>query len=474
MHQASVRSVVTWGVLAFLAVALAVSGVGLVTFAHAGDSASTRNSTAAATNLVRSGSFETIAPWSFIVRSGATAALYQDSSTKVDGTYSALVDVMQMSAAMPWAVQLRQTGIRLSQGQPMSLSFWAKGSTTRAIQVVLQQSTSPYNEYFNRSVNIGSSWRQYNLPLTSATSDATSMLAFNLAQANGSVWLDGVALTPTPSAPTAPATSGVPTASATSATSAAPTASATSATSAAPATSVSPTATTPAAPAGWHLIWSDEFNGTSVDTTKWNIENQASGGYRVCCLFYGLQYWTPQDVTEQSGVLQIESEQRSMGGKNYTSGAISTDGKLDFLYGRVDIRAKLPTTQGMWPAFWMVPQAPGPAQFEIDQMELLGQNPGTVYMTNHWNGQGNQQQCVFNGADFSQAYHDFTLDWEPGSITWYIDGVQHCQITQGVSNLPLYLIINTAVGGSWVGSPNSSTVFPQYMDLDYVRVYQAG
>jgi len=163
----------------------------------------------------------------------------------------------------------------------------------------------------------------------------------------------------------------------------------------------------------------------------------------------------------------------------YTSGAITTENKFSFLYGRVDIRAKLPKTQGFWPALWLLTDnssffAPYSsttiAPFEIDMMELLGNNPYAVHMTNHWGHQKHMGQYV--GPDFSQNYHVFRIIWTKQKITWYIDGVQRFQSSQGVSNESMYLIINSSLGGSWPGFPDETTIFPQYMDIDYVRVYQ--
>jgi hypothetical protein len=221
----------------------------------------------------------------------------------------------------------------------------------------------------------------------------------------------------------------------------------------------------------WNLVFDDEFDESSLDVSKWNIENRALGGYRNCCLAYGMQYYTPKAISISNGYLQIKTDKNKVGGYSFTSGAITTENKFSFLYGRVDIRAKLPKTQGFWPALWLLPNGSSASPpFEIDMMELLGNNPTTVSMANHWDRQQNQR--FYTGPDFSQTYHVFSIVWDKQTITWYIDHIQRFHAQQGISNQNMYIIINSCLGGSWSGPPNATTILPQYMDIDYVRVYQ--
>lgn len=221
----------------------------------------------------------------------------------------------------------------------------------------------------------------------------------------------------------------------------------------------------------WKLVFNDEFSETTLDTARWNIENTAVGGYQNCCLNYGLQYFTPQALALANSSLRITTDGQRKGNYSYISGALTTENKFSFLYGRVDIRAKLPKTQSLWPALWLLPDhSINPAPFEIDMMELVGKAPDTVYMTNHWGKQ--QTAATFTGADFSQNYHTFSVVWNTQTITWFVDGVKRFQTSQGISNRPMYLIMNASVGGSWGGKPDASTVLPQSMDIDYVRIYQ--
>jgi beta-glucanase (GH16 family) len=137
------------------------------------------------------------------------------------------------------------------------------------------------------------------------------------------------------------------------------------------------------------------------------------------------------------------------------------------------MRAKLPATRGIWLAFWMLP-VDGAWPPEIDIFELLGHLPNRVYMTNHWGSYPNQKsdQSYFSGPDFSAGYHRFTLEWQPGWMRWKVDGQTRKVVTQNVPDRQMYLILNTAVGGNWPGSPDRSTMFPQHFWIDYIQVFQ--
>jgi beta-glucanase (GH16 family) len=221
-----------------------------------------------------------------------------------------------------------------------------------------------------------------------------------------------------------------------------------------------------AAPRGWYLLWHDEFEGDSLDETKWVAEDAALVKNKE------LQYYTPDDVYVHDGVLTLRSQKRPMGGREYTSGLVETKGKFAQKYGRFEIRAKLPATRGMWPAHWLLP-ADGRWPPEIDIMEMVGHKPTMVLGTIHWGKWPNNRyysQC-YKGPDFSKDFHTFAIEWEPGSIKWFVDGKQYSQVKAHVPEEPFYIILNTAVGGMWPGNPDETTVFPQYHDIDYVRVY---
>jgi beta-glucanase (GH16 family) len=216
----------------------------------------------------------------------------------------------------------------------------------------------------------------------------------------------------------------------------------------------------------WVLAWSDEFDGTTVDHSKWNVLDTAAPRNNE------LEYYTPEAVSVKDGYLRIRTDKRSYKGMDYTSGALHTRFKYDFLYGKVEIHARLPKGQGIWPAHWM-PPSDHASPYEIDIMEMLGHEPNKIYLTHHWLGWIPQQYTgTYVGPDYSKAFHTFTVEWEPGKITWYIDGVERFSSTSHVQETPAYLYVNTAVGGNWPGSPDETTVFPQFHDIDYVRVYQ--
>jgi beta-glucanase (GH16 family) len=243
----------------------------------------------------------------------------------------------------------------------------------------------------------------------------------------------------------------------------------------------------------WKLVWQDEFDGERLDSSKWNVLLREQSKHAE------LQYYLPDEVYVENGVLRIRSQLRSYGSQKYTSGRLDTRGKFSPTYGRFEIRAKLPGGRGLWPAHWLYPQNRNwlmeyimmdavekgkeriipeerPWYSEIDIMEFLGHDRNVLYGTLHY--------CSFDGKklstsgtwrgkdDYTQDFHIYALEWEPDSIRWYIDGQLLHSTINGVPHAPHYLILNTAVGGTWPGNPDSTTVFPQFHDIDYVRVYQ--
>jgi len=236
---------------------------------------------------------------------------------------------------------------------------------------------------------------------------------------------------------------------------------------------------------GYHLEWQDEFNGNAVNTAWWTFETGGGG--------WGnneLQYYRPENTyILDNSYLVIEAKKESYGGNDYTSSRMITKGKKEFKFGRIDIRAALPEGKGVWPALWMlggnISSVGWPASGEIDIMELLGHNTSQVYGTAHWGPSTGQHQykgsSVFSGAegDFHDAFHVFSISWEQDKITWLVDDKPFYSITSAEMNgfdypfnLPQFFIFNVAVGGNWPGSPDGSTLFSQYMIVDYVRVFQ--
>lgn len=242
---------------------------------------------------------------------------------------------------------------------------------------------------------------------------------------------------------------------------------------------------TPLTYPGYTLVWSDEFNGNALDNTSWNYETGGNG--------WGnneLEYYTNNSKNSfitKGGYLVIEARSETIGSNNYTSARITTMGKKEFKYGRVDIRAKLPTGKGIWPALWMlgsnITTTQWPACGEIDMMELLGHEPNKIYGTMHWGNAGGASTHIggnytLPAGDFSQKFHVFSIIWTTDKIEWYIDDQKYFigNKTDVTGNYPFdksfFFIFNVAVGGNWPGNPDGSAIFPQRMIVDYIRVFQ--
>ncbi len=201
-----------------------------------------------------------------------------------------------------------------------------------------------------------------------------------------------------------------------------------------------------------------------------------------------LQYYTDRakNVTVENGVLLITANKESYEGTAYTSARLITKGLFEQMYGRFEARIRLPFGQGMWPAFWLLgahdDQALWPQIGEIDIMENRGQEPtmisGAVHGPEYSAGEAITKSYTLANDRFDTGFHIFGIEWGPEYINFYVDDVLYNQITpadvpgEWVFDHPFYIIINLAVGGSYVGAPNSETTFPQTMLVDYVRVYK--
>lgn len=236
------------------------------------------------------------------------------------------------------------------------------------------------------------------------------------------------------------------------------------------------------------LVWSDEFSGSSLDLSKW--DPQIGDGCDINLCSWGnneLEYYKAENATVSNGTLKITAKEERVRSKKYTSARIRTKNLGDWTYGRFEASIKLPFGQGIWPAFWMLPtdEVYGfwPQSGEIDIMELVGHEPATAHGTIHYglpspNNQFQGGSYKLHSGIFNDAFHEFAIEWEPGEIRWYIDGYHY--LTKTTANVAPYtwpfdqdfhFLLNVAVGGNWPGSPDNSTVFPQVMEVDYVRVY---
>jgi len=239
---------------------------------------------------------------------------------------------------------------------------------------------------------------------------------------------------------------------------------------------------------GWRLVWSDEFkqpNGSTPDPAKWGYDVGGNG--------WGnneLEYYTSRtnNARIEGGKLVIEARKESFGGKDITSARLLTKDKWAWTYGRIEARIQIPRGQGIWPAFWMlgtnIDSVPWPTCGEIDIMENIGKEPGTVHGTVHGPGYfgGNGIGGPFTlpgGKAFADNFHVFAIECETNRIRWFVDGQPYFSVTparlpkntQWVFNKSKFLILNLAVGGGWPGYPDAQTTFPQRMVVDYVRVY---
>lgn len=217
----------------------------------------------------------------------------------------------------------------------------------------------------------------------------------------------------------------------------------------------------------YKLVFDDEFKALPLNTTRWMTQLQWGRTNSP-----ELQYYTTNAFSFSGGVLHIKAQKQWLAGKAYTSGAIISYKSFRFTYGIIKIRARIPSGRGLWPAFWLLDYAGG-AQ-EIDIAEFVGHQPNIAYMTLHYpTSSGNKSLGGhYTGPNFAAGYHIFTVDWNPSAITWYIDGIKRYSLTQHIPSKPMYLIMNLAVGGDWPGPPTSSTKFPAYLHIDYVRIYK--
>jgi beta-glucanase (GH16 family) len=243
------------------------------------------------------------------------------------------------------------------------------------------------------------------------------------------------------------------------------------------------------------LVWSDEFDGTGVDVNKW--EFQLGDGCAIGLCGWGnneLQWYRAENARVENGQLIITAKREPFGTKQYTSTRMRTMKKGDWTYGRFEIRAKLPYGRGLWPAFWMLPTdsvyGGWAASGEIDIMELVGHEPNKTHGTLHYGGPWPQNKSTgashtLKEGTFADDFHLFALEWGPGEIRWYVDGVRYqtqpnAEAKWWSSGGPFpapfdqrfHLLLNLAVGGIWPGAPDATTVFPQTLVVDYVRVYQ--
>ncbi len=247
---------------------------------------------------------------------------------------------------------------------------------------------------------------------------------------------------------------------------------------------------TPTTP-DWRLVWSDEFGGKQLDYSKWGVAFNALGGGNQ-----ELQFYTDRkkNVRVEGGHLVLEAHADNFDGmgttRKYSSASIRTKRRGDWKYGRIEVRAQMPKGRGLWPAIWMLPTDEvygGWARSgEIDIVEYKGQEPNRVHGTLHYGGAWPKNahsgtSFLLTKGSFADDFHTFAVEYEKGEIRWYVDGrLYQTQKKWHSAKAPFpapfdqrfHLIFNLAVGGRFVGEPDTSVTFPQSMRIDWVRVYQ--
>jgi beta-glucanase (GH16 family) len=228
----------------------------------------------------------------------------------------------------------------------------------------------------------------------------------------------------------------------------------------------------------WKLVWRDEFEGATLGPVwhcaqYWDKDHTVVGGGE-------LQAYDATGVSIADGMLRLTARAEAKYGVNYVSGLVQAGGhredpgraKFAFQFGYLEVRAKLPSGRGLWPAVWMMPASYNDRNGELDVLEVIGSEPTVANFSLHRNGRKNTD--TWKGPDFSRDFHTFGVHWQADQVSWYVDGVRRGRMADPalVCPEPMYPILNLAVGGDWPGAPDATTKFPATLTVDYVRVWQ--
>jgi len=238
----------------------------------------------------------------------------------------------------------------------------------------------------------------------------------------------------------------------------------------------------------WNMVWNDEFdgeNGSPVDKSKWVSEIGNNSGWGNA----EYEYYTDsvKNCYQENGNLIIKAIKEKKDNFDYTSARIKTKGIFEFTYGKIEMKAKLPQGDGIWPAFWMLGANIDTKQWpdcgEIDIMEHIGKSPNNIYGTLHgpgYSGATGLSSLTVSKTSLYDSFHTYTVEWDQEGFKWFFDGVQYYKIVK--ANMTgrtwpfdedFFILLNLAVGGNWPGNPSDLTKFPQSYTIDYVRVYQS-
>ncbi|AFG36805.1 beta-glucanase/beta-glucan synthetase [Spirochaeta africana DSM 8902] len=419
----------------------------------------------APSQLREDGNYDTGGDWQMLLFDGARA-----EARPVNGAVQVAID-----AAGPntWSVQLLQAPLTIEQGQEYEVEFVAWAEEPREIEVKVggaaDRSWTPYNP--GEGGNAGGTMvelstepelHRFRFSMLQET-DTQARFEFELGREAGDVWLAGARLTPVGTV--------------------------------ALEMSVDSPEVENLLAADWELRFAEEFDTPEINRDIWSFET--GNGHANGIPGWGnaeLQYYTDSPdnafIRDNRLVIRAQEEERSdqFGRYDYTSARMITQDKLTVRYGRIDVRARLPYGQGVWPAIWMlgsnIPEVSWPRSGEIDIMEMLGHEPYTVHGTIHgpgYSGGGGIGAAYESESNFSEEFHVFTILWNEDVIVWLVDGdyfhhvtaeyVERFYAADWVFNQEFFFILNVAVGGHWPGYPDDTTSFPQEMEIDYLHVY---
>ncbi len=240
---------------------------------------------------------------------------------------------------------------------------------------------------------------------------------------------------------------------------------------------------------GWELVFRDDFDGTSLDTSKWHTCHWWDVDGCTIISNEELEWYQPEQVIVGDGVLRLRAEPAEIEASNgetypYVSGMVSTGRsssdlaeapRFSFQYGYVEASLAVPDGAGLWPAFWMLPVT-NESKPEIDIFEVYA-DPGVVKMRLHWLDDAGERQRdgeEVEIADLYEGLHTIGLEWTPDRLRWFIDGTEVWRVDENVPQEPMYLVLNLAVGGTAPGPPDDTTPFPAEVVVDWVRVWQRG